>query len=77
MKVSLPTIQHLSATADKISQQDWLGTTHWPNCQVVGSNVAQRDGKPDPANRSEPRKKPVLDDVGMKLTGIPYITAEA
>lgn len=58
-------------------QSDWLGTTHWPNCQVVGSNVATRDGEPDPANRSEPRTKPVLDDVGLKLTGIPYITAEA
>lgn len=43
----------------------------------VGSNVAKRDGKDDPHNRFEPMNNPVLDEEGFKLTGIPYIKAEA
>ncbi|KAL4888813.1 hypothetical protein BDV59DRAFT_196176 [Aspergillus ambiguus] len=57
--------------------ESYLGTTHWPNAQHVGSNVAKRDGKDDPHNRFEPVNKPVLDSEGFKLTGIPYIRAEA
>jgi hypothetical protein len=43
----------------------------------VGSNVAKRDGKDDPHNRFEPMNKPALNEEGFKLTGIPYIKAEA
>ncbi|KAB8210428.1 hypothetical protein BDV34DRAFT_186739 [Aspergillus parasiticus] len=53
--------------------ESWLGTTHWPNAQHVGTNIAKRDGKDDPHNRFEPFNKPVLDREGFKLTGIPYI----
>ncbi|KAK7518406.1 uncharacterized protein IWZ02DRAFT_492165 [Phyllosticta citriasiana] len=52
-----------------------VGTTHWPNARHVGSNVAKRDGVEDPHNRLRPLKEPVLDERGLKLTGIPYITA--
>jgi len=55
-----------------------LGTTHWPNAKhVAGSNVAMRNGKPDPANRDLPLEEPVLSERVFKLTGIPYIKAQA
>jgi hypothetical protein len=52
-----------------------VGTTHWPNAKHTGSNVAQRDGKEDPHNRSKPLAEPVLSERAFKLTGIPYIKA--
>lgn len=61
----------------KDAYEKWLGTTHWPNCQVVGSNVAKREGEDDPHNRFEPVNKPVLDEEGFKLTGMPYIKSSA
>ena len=57
---------------------DRLGTTHWPNAQhVAGSNVAMRDGKPCPQSRDRPIQEPVLNERTYRLTGIPYIEAEA
>ncbi|KAI9661855.1 MAG: hypothetical protein M1821_009094 [Bathelium mastoideum] len=53
---------------------NWLGTTHWPNAKVTGTNKAKRDGELDPHNRFEPVNKPKLDERAFKLTGIPYIT---
>jgi hypothetical protein len=53
----------------------FLGTTHWPNAMHSGSNVAKRNGVPDPHNRDRPVTLPVLDEKGFKLTGIPYIKA--
>ncbi|KAJ5481157.1 hypothetical protein N7539_007051 [Penicillium diatomitis] len=50
-----------------------VGTTHWPNARHTGSNVAQRDGKPDPHNRDRPVNDPKLSERAFKLTGIPYI----
>jgi len=50
-----------------------VSTTHWPNAMHFGSNVAMRNGTPDPHNRNKPRKVPQLDERGYKLTGIPYI----
>jgi len=52
-----------------------LGTTHWPNAQHVGTNVAKRDGVPCPYNRTRPSVEPVLSERAFKLTGIPYIKA--
>lgn len=57
--------------------EGWFGTTHWPNCQVMGSNKAKRDGELCPHNRFEPVRKPVLSERAYKLTGIPYIKASA
>jgi hypothetical protein len=51
-----------------------VGTTHWPNANHTGSNVATRDSVDDPYNRSEPVRKPGIDERTFKLTGgIPYI----
>ncbi|CAK7204854.1 hypothetical protein SEUCBS139899_007616 [Sporothrix eucalyptigena] len=61
----------------KAAFEGWFGTTHWPNCQVTGKNKAKRNGEDDPHNRFEPRTKPVLDERGYKLTGIPYIQTKA
>ncbi|KAK4905830.1 hypothetical protein LTR49_024921 [Elasticomyces elasticus] len=60
---------------EKDAFERFVGTTHWPDAQNVGSNVAQRDGKEDPHNRFEPVNKTVLDERAFKLTGIPYIRA--
>ncbi|KAJ5464414.1 uncharacterized protein N7458_000100 [Penicillium daleae] len=54
-----------------------VGTTHWPNAMHTGSNVAQRDGKEDPHNRDKPVNEPELSERAFKLTGIPYIKAQA
>lgn len=43
----------------------------------MGRNKASRNGELDPHNRTEPVKKPVLSERVYKLTGIPYIKAEA
>lgn len=56
---------------------DRVGTTHWPNARHTGSNVAMRDGAPDPNNRDRPRQEPRLDERGWKLTGIPYLAGMA
>ncbi|KAG9571351.1 hypothetical protein KCU71_g243, partial [Aureobasidium melanogenum] len=60
----------------KTAFEGWFGTTHWPNAKVMGRNKATRNGEPDPHNRTEPVKKPVLSERVYKLTGIPYIEAE-
>lgn len=53
---------------------DLKGTTHWPNAMVVGDGPpVMRDGKPCPYNKKAPRQRPVLTELGHKLTGIPYI----
>ncbi|KAB8278205.1 hypothetical protein BDV30DRAFT_204238 [Aspergillus minisclerotigenes] len=65
--------QKLCHFITKSAFESWLGTTHRPNAQHVGSNVAKRDGKDGPHNRFEPFNKPVLDREGFNLTGIPYI----
>jgi hypothetical protein len=54
-----------------------VGTTHWPNAKHLGSNVAQRDGEDDPHNRLGPLVDPILGQRAFKLTGIPYIKAQA
>jgi hypothetical protein len=43
----------------------------------MGRNKATRNGEPDPHNRTEPVKKPVLSERVYKLTGIPYLEAKA
>lgn len=57
--------------------ENWLGTTHWPNAKHTGSNVAKRDGKECPSNRFKPVNEPQLSERAFKLTGIPYLKAEA
>ncbi|KAI4851181.1 hypothetical protein E4T45_05185 [Aureobasidium sp. EXF-8846] len=57
----------------KTAFEGWFGTTHWPNCQVMGRNSAKRNGTLDPFNRTEPVNKPVLSERAYRLTGIPYI----
>lgn len=52
-----------------------VGTTHWPNAQVLGTNKAMRNGKPDSVQRERPLHEPVLSERAFKLTGIPYIKA--
>ncbi|KAN0122959.1 hypothetical protein V8E51_001285 [Hyaloscypha variabilis] len=59
----------------KAAFEAFLGTTHWPNAMHSGSNVAKRNGVPDPHNRDRPETLPVLNEKGFKLTGIPYIKA--
>ncbi|KAG9721156.1 hypothetical protein KCU73_g14326, partial [Aureobasidium melanogenum] len=59
----------------KVAFEGWFGTTHWPNCRVMGRNQAKRNGEPDPHNRTEPVKKPHLSERAYRLTGIPYIKA--
>jgi ectoine hydroxylase-related dioxygenase (phytanoyl-CoA dioxygenase family) len=54
-----------------------VGTTHWPNARHTGSNVAKRDGQDDPHNRDKPVNEPKLSERAFKLTGIPYIKAQA
>ncbi|CAN9126833.1 unnamed protein product [Alternaria alternata] len=61
----------------KDAYERWVGTTHWPNARHTGSNVAKREGVDDPHNRFEPVNKPVMDERTFKLTGIPYIKADA
>lgn len=53
--------------------EDRVGTTHWPNAMHTGSNVAQRNGKPDHIVRDRPLHEPILSERAFKLTGIPYI----
>lgn len=48
-----------------------------PNCQVMGRNKAMRNGEPDPHNRTVPVNPPQLSERAYRLTGIPYIKAEA
>lgn len=43
----------------------------------MGRNQAKRDGELDPHNRTKPVKPPHLSERAYKLTGIPYIEAEA
>lgn len=56
-----------------------LGTTHWPNAAHVRdvSQPLMRKEGPCPYNDDKPRAPIVLDERGLKLTGIPYITASA
>ncbi|KAL1895716.1 hypothetical protein Sste5346_005188 [Sporothrix stenoceras] len=71
--------------AAEASQQDLLRkkmafettqcTTHFPNAIHVGGVPILRDGKPCPYNTAKPRQMPQLNEIGMKLTGIPYIQA--
>ncbi|KAF2227131.1 hypothetical protein BDZ85DRAFT_279023 [Elsinoe ampelina] len=61
----------------KTAFEGWFGTTHWPNCQVMGRNQAKRNGELDPHNRTKPAKAPQLSERAYKLTGIPYIATEA
>ncbi|KAK4561074.1 hypothetical protein LTR86_005029 [Recurvomyces mirabilis] len=56
------------------------GTTHWPqglNIIPPGAVPVKRNGEECPHNTWQPRKKPVLNDVAWRLTGIPYIQMEA
>jgi hypothetical protein len=52
-----------------------LGTTHWPNAQHTGNNIAKRDGRIHGGIRERPLHEPVLSERAFKLTGIPYIAA--
>jgi len=67
----------LCPTPSLFGQNGILIKSTGPNCKVMGRNQASRDGKPDPHNRNEPKKKPQLSERVYKLTGIPYIKAEA
>ncbi|KAH7037022.1 uncharacterized protein B0I36DRAFT_237800 [Microdochium trichocladiopsis] len=55
--------------------EDLKSTTHWPNAMHVGGIPVLRDGVPCPYNKDRPIERPVLSEVGYKLTGIPYIKA--
>lgn len=46
-----------------------VGTTHWPNAQVLGTNKAMRNGKPDSVQRERPLHEPVLSERAFRLTG--------
>ncbi|CBF78811.1 uncharacterized protein ANIA_07227 [Aspergillus nidulans FGSC A4] len=61
----------------KESFENRLGTTHWPNANHTGSNVATRDGKECPYNRFKPVMEPVLNERAFRLTGIPYLRSQA
>lgn len=54
-----------------------VGTTHWPNARHTGWNDAKRNGQPDHVVRDRPLNDPVLSERTYKLTGIPYIKAQA
>ncbi|KAF4551084.1 Hypothetical protein D9617_14g075400 [Elsinoe fawcettii] len=71
MPVADATIEDLKKKKEAFERR--VGTTHWPNARHTGSNVAMRDGKPDPHNRDRPRKEPELSDRALRLTGIPYL----
>jgi hypothetical protein len=43
----------------------------------MGKNQAKRQGELDPHNRTAPVNPPKLSERVYKLTGIPYIKAEA
>ncbi|EKG16767.1 hypothetical protein MPH_05970 [Macrophomina phaseolina MS6] len=75
MPVAEATQEDLRRKRDAFEKR--VGTTHWPNARHVGSNVAKRDGEDDPHNRFKPVNEPVLTEVGLKLTGIPYIQETA
>jgi hypothetical protein len=56
------------------------GTSHWPQgFQVIHPGVipVQRDGVDCPHNTWKASKAPELSEVGLKLTGRPYIQQEA
>ncbi|KAL1891052.1 hypothetical protein Sste5346_007876 [Sporothrix stenoceras] len=61
----------------KAAYEARLGTTHWPNAMHTGSNKAMRNGEPDKVQRDRPLNDAVLSERAFKLTGIPYIQAEA
>ncbi|KAG4421167.1 hypothetical protein IFR04_005687 [Cadophora malorum] len=52
----------------------WGRTTHWPHANLhLDHKVPRRNGVPDPLNRTEPIKKPILSDKLLKLAGaMPY-----
>lgn len=50
------------------------GTSHWPQALITDDRKAMReDGTVCPADRVGPKNRPVLDERGYKLTGIPYL----
>ncbi|KAM0789599.1 hypothetical protein ACM66B_000407 [Microbotryomycetes sp. NB124-2] len=54
------------------------GSSHWPQClQTFERPPIREDGSLCPANRQGPKTRPVLDERGFKLTGIPYIKTVA
>lgn len=48
----------------------WQGTTHWPHCNIRKQGPPERDGKPDPQNRTEPLEKPVITDRILQLAAV-------
>lgn len=76
MPVSAAEQEHLLKR--KQALEEFKGTTHWPIVVNLHGLPVLRDGKPDPLNTGKPRSGiPQLSERGMKLTGIPYITASA
>lgn len=68
--------QHLELR--KKAFEEFKGTTHWPIVVNLHGLPVLRNGEPDPLNTGRPRSGvPQLSERGMKLTGIPYITAAA
>jgi hypothetical protein len=50
--------------------KNWQGTTHWPHCNIRVQGPVERDGKPDPQNRTEPYEKPIITDRILQLAGV-------
>ncbi|KAI4658820.1 uncharacterized protein J4E79_006579 [Alternaria viburni] len=48
----------------------WQGTTHWPHCNIRKQGPPERDGKPDPQNRTEPLEKPIVTDRILQLAAV-------
>ncbi|GAA5861975.1 hypothetical protein JCM1840_006894 [Sporobolomyces johnsonii] len=57
----------------KAAFENWSRTSHWPHIVVPLNRMPERDGKPDPHNRTEPINKPQVTDKLLKLAGVkPY-----
>ena len=50
--------------------KNWQGTTHWPHCNIRVQGPVERDGKPDPQNRTEPFEKPIITDRILQLAAV-------
>lgn len=51
--------------------ENWLGTTHWPHCNIYPQKQApMRDGAICSRARSEPLEKPELIDTVLRLAGV-------
>jgi len=78
MPASTATQEDLKLKKECFEKMD--GHSHWPQALqpfIKAYLEPMRDGKPDPHNTWAPRARPQLSERAFKLTGIPYIKAEA